>query len=222
VFATLLGPKPQLVDTVKSQTGGQARLRTVRVSAHLGILGWSKQMAKLQERTAGSAPAVDRNGLTWARSETGCIPVVESRTARAKRAHKTTWEPSSTSTLTATRNTLFRAEISGFEPPDTPQIQQVYVAMNPLLVYTLAPMHLPAFYIPRARSEISQISDRQQGASMGDEVAICVHGVFPLPMGIGWMATWPPGIPVSYPPEPHMRITRAVSPGPLGTCCLIR
>ncbi|EJK66218.1 hypothetical protein THAOC_12875, partial [Thalassiosira oceanica] len=61
---------------------------------------------------------------------------------------KTTWEPTSTSTPTATP--CFRAEISGFEPPDTPQIQQVYVAMNPLLVYTLALMHLPAFYIPRA------------------------------------------------------------------------
>ncbi|EJK70141.1 hypothetical protein THAOC_08526 [Thalassiosira oceanica] len=31
---------------------------------------------------------------------------------------------------------------------------------------------------------IGQISDRQQGAAMGDEVAIRVHGVFPLPMGV--------------------------------------
>ncbi|EJK57742.1 hypothetical protein THAOC_22183, partial [Thalassiosira oceanica] len=31
----------------------------------------------------------------------------------------------------------------------TPQIQQVYSAMNPLLAYTLAPMHLSAFDIPR-------------------------------------------------------------------------
>ncbi|EJK71734.1 hypothetical protein THAOC_06799 [Thalassiosira oceanica] len=61
---------------------------------------------------------------------------------------KTTWEPTSTSTSTATP--CFRAEILGSEPPGTPQIQQVYVAMNPLLVYTLALMHLPAFYIPRA------------------------------------------------------------------------
>ncbi|EJK58823.1 hypothetical protein THAOC_21019, partial [Thalassiosira oceanica] len=44
---------------------------------------------------------------------------------------KTTWEPTSTSTPTATP--CIRAEIAGFEPPDTPQIQQVYVAMNPLL-----------------------------------------------------------------------------------------
>ncbi|EJK74939.1 hypothetical protein THAOC_03356 [Thalassiosira oceanica] len=31
----------------------------------------------------------------------------------------------------------------------TPQIQQVYSAMDPLVAYTLAPMHLPAFNIPR-------------------------------------------------------------------------
>ncbi|EJK55323.1 hypothetical protein THAOC_24953, partial [Thalassiosira oceanica] len=61
---------------------------------------------------------------------------------------KTTWEPTSTSTSTATP--CFHAEISGSEPPGTPQIQQVYGAMNPLLAYTLAPMHLPAFHIPRA------------------------------------------------------------------------
>ncbi|EJK63625.1 hypothetical protein THAOC_15705 [Thalassiosira oceanica] len=60
---------------------------------------------------------------------------------------KTTWEPMSTSTPTATP--CFHAEISGSEPPGTPQIQQVYGAMNPLLAYTLAPMHLSAFYIPR-------------------------------------------------------------------------
>ncbi|EJK76388.1 hypothetical protein THAOC_01852 [Thalassiosira oceanica] len=60
---------------------------------------------------------------------------------------KTTWEPTSTSTSTATP--CFRAEILGSEPPGTPQIQQVYGAMNPLLAYTLAPMHLSAFYIPR-------------------------------------------------------------------------
>ncbi|EJK68379.1 hypothetical protein THAOC_10445 [Thalassiosira oceanica] len=35
------------------------------------------------------------------------------------------------------------------------------------------------------------------------------------------VVTWPPGIPVSYPPEPHMRITRAVSLGPLGACSLL-
>ncbi|EJK70691.1 hypothetical protein THAOC_07929 [Thalassiosira oceanica] len=60
---------------------------------------------------------------------------------------KTTWEPTSTSTSTATP--CFRADISGFEPPGTPQIQQVYSAMDPLLAYTLAPMHLSAFSIPR-------------------------------------------------------------------------
>ncbi|EJK73311.1 hypothetical protein THAOC_05070, partial [Thalassiosira oceanica] len=37
---------------------------------------------------------------------------------------KTTWEPVSTSTSTATP--CFRAEISGSEPPGTPQIQKVY------------------------------------------------------------------------------------------------
>ncbi|EJK59748.1 hypothetical protein THAOC_19992 [Thalassiosira oceanica] len=64
---------------------------------------------------------------------------------------KTTWEPVSTSTSTATP--CFRAEILGSEPPGTPQIQQVYGAMNPLLAYTLAPMHLPAFYIPRGNGK---------------------------------------------------------------------
>ncbi|EJK66219.1 hypothetical protein THAOC_12874, partial [Thalassiosira oceanica] len=60
---------------------------------------------------------------------------------------KTTWEPTSSSTPTATP--CFCAEILGFEPPGTPQIQQVYGAMDPLLAYTLAPMHLSAFDIPR-------------------------------------------------------------------------
>ncbi|EJK54223.1 hypothetical protein THAOC_26177, partial [Thalassiosira oceanica] len=60
---------------------------------------------------------------------------------------KTTWEPTSTSTSTAAP--CIHAEISGFEPPDTPQIQRVYGAMIPLLAYTLALMHLPAFRIPR-------------------------------------------------------------------------
>ena len=59
---------------------------------------------------------------------------------------ETTWEPMSTSTSTATP--CFRAEISGSEQPDTPQIQQVFGALNPLLAYTLALMHLPAFHIP--------------------------------------------------------------------------
>ncbi|EJK57827.1 hypothetical protein THAOC_22094 [Thalassiosira oceanica] len=54
------------------------------------------------------------------------------------------------STSTSTAVPCLHAETSGFEPPGTPQIKQVYVAMNPLLVYTLAPMHLPAFHIPRA------------------------------------------------------------------------
>ncbi|EJK44069.1 hypothetical protein THAOC_37423 [Thalassiosira oceanica] len=61
---------------------------------------------------------------------------------------KTTWEPVSTSTSTAAP--CFHAEISGSEPPGTPQIKRVYGAMNPLLAYTLALMHLPAFHIPRA------------------------------------------------------------------------
>ncbi|EJK51358.1 hypothetical protein THAOC_29476 [Thalassiosira oceanica] len=60
---------------------------------------------------------------------------------------KTTWEPASTPTYTATP--CFRVEISGSEPPGTPQIQRVFGAMNPLLAYALAPMHLSAFYIPR-------------------------------------------------------------------------
>ncbi|EJK67302.1 hypothetical protein THAOC_11686, partial [Thalassiosira oceanica] len=60
---------------------------------------------------------------------------------------KTTWEPTSSSTSTATP--CFRAEILGFELPGTPQIQQAYCAMDPLQVYTLAPMHLSAFGIPR-------------------------------------------------------------------------
>ncbi|EJK55108.1 hypothetical protein THAOC_25194 [Thalassiosira oceanica] len=34
-------------------------------------------------------------------------------------------------------------------PPGTPQIQQVYDSMILLLAYTLAPMYLSAFYIPR-------------------------------------------------------------------------
>ncbi|EJK67777.1 hypothetical protein THAOC_11148, partial [Thalassiosira oceanica] len=59
---------------------------------------------------------------------------------------KTTWEP--VSTLTSTATPCFHAEISGFEPPGTPQIQQVYSTMDPLLAYALAPMHLPVFYIP--------------------------------------------------------------------------
>ncbi|EJK58892.1 hypothetical protein THAOC_20949, partial [Thalassiosira oceanica] len=36
-----------------------------------------------------------------------------------------------------------------FEMPGTPQIKQVYSAMDPLVAYALAPMHLPALYIPR-------------------------------------------------------------------------
>ncbi|EJK55360.1 hypothetical protein THAOC_24913 [Thalassiosira oceanica] len=60
---------------------------------------------------------------------------------------KTTWEPTSSSTPTTTPS--FCAEISGLEPPGTPQIQQVYCAMDPLLAYALAPMHLSAFGIPR-------------------------------------------------------------------------
>ena len=66
---------------------------------------------------------------------------------------KTTWDPTSSSTSTATP--CFRAEILGSEPPGTPQIQRVYGAMNPLLAYTLAPIHLSAFYIPRASGKTS-------------------------------------------------------------------
>ncbi|EJK54488.1 hypothetical protein THAOC_25880, partial [Thalassiosira oceanica] len=58
---------------------------------------------------------------------------------------KTTWETASSSTSTAAP--CFRAEISGFEPCGTPQIQQVYGAMDPLMAYTLAPMHQSAFDI---------------------------------------------------------------------------
>ncbi|EJK76386.1 hypothetical protein THAOC_01855 [Thalassiosira oceanica] len=60
---------------------------------------------------------------------------------------KAAWDQPSTSTSTAAP--CFRAELSGSEPPGTPQIQQGYDAMNPLLAYALAPMHLPAFHIPR-------------------------------------------------------------------------
>ncbi|EJK52447.1 hypothetical protein THAOC_28273, partial [Thalassiosira oceanica] len=60
---------------------------------------------------------------------------------------KTTWEPTSSSTSTTAPS--FCAEILWVEQPCTPQIQQVYCAMDPLLAYTLAPMHLSAFYIPR-------------------------------------------------------------------------
>ncbi|EJK68723.1 hypothetical protein THAOC_10073, partial [Thalassiosira oceanica] len=60
---------------------------------------------------------------------------------------KTTWEPTSSSTSTTAPS--FCAEILGFELPGTPQIRQVYGAMDPLLAYALAPMHLSAFAIPR-------------------------------------------------------------------------
>ncbi|EJK55615.1 hypothetical protein THAOC_24639 [Thalassiosira oceanica] len=52
-----------------------------------------------------------------------------------------------------TATPCFRAEILGFEPPGTPQNQQVYGAMDPLLAYALAPMHLSAFDIPRGSGE---------------------------------------------------------------------
>ncbi|EJK44699.1 hypothetical protein THAOC_36742, partial [Thalassiosira oceanica] len=55
---------------------------------------------------------------------------------------KTTWQPTSTSPSTATP--CFGSEILGFEPPGTPQIKQVYSAMDPLVAYALAPMHLAA------------------------------------------------------------------------------
>ncbi|EJK47317.1 hypothetical protein THAOC_33971, partial [Thalassiosira oceanica] len=60
---------------------------------------------------------------------------------------KTTWETTSSSTSTAAP--CFRAEISGFEPCGTPQIKQVYGAMDPLMAYTLAPLCQSVFDIPR-------------------------------------------------------------------------
>ena len=39
--------------------------------------------------------------------------------------------------------------------------------------------------------------------------------------GVVVVVTWPPGISVSCPPEPHMRKTRAVLLRPLGACCLL-
>ena len=61
---------------------------------------------------------------------------------------KITWEPTPTTTFIATP--CCRSEISLDQQPGTPQIDHVYGAMNPLLVYTLALMHLSAFHIPRA------------------------------------------------------------------------
>ncbi|EJK68008.1 hypothetical protein THAOC_10865 [Thalassiosira oceanica] len=58
---------------------------------------------------------------------------------------KTTWEPTSSPTPTATPR--FHAEISGFQPPDTLATQQVYLAMDPLLAYTLAHSHLGFFFL---------------------------------------------------------------------------
>ena len=83
---------------------------------------------------------------------------------------KTTWEPVSTSTSTATP--CFHAEILGSEPPGTPQIQQVYGAMNPLLAYTLALMHLPAFYIPRARPNEDHIVGYEECATTGERETV--------------------------------------------------
>ena len=59
------------------------------------------------------------------------------------------------STSTSTETPRFHAEISGFELPGTPQIWQVYGAMDPLLAYALAPMHLSAFHIPRGSGKTS-------------------------------------------------------------------
>ncbi|EJK77469.1 hypothetical protein THAOC_00699, partial [Thalassiosira oceanica] len=53
------------------------------------------------------------------------------------------------SSSTSTATPCFRAKILFVKQPGRPQIQRVYSAMNPLLAYTLAPMHLSAFYIPR-------------------------------------------------------------------------
>ncbi|EJK54263.1 hypothetical protein THAOC_26132, partial [Thalassiosira oceanica] len=50
---------------------------------------------------------------------------------------------------------VFVLRFCGSEPPGTPQSQQVYGAMNPLLAYTLAPMHLSAFHIPRGSGKTS-------------------------------------------------------------------
>ena len=44
---------------------------------------------------------------------------------------------------------------------------------------------LNALDLERARlPDRPQISDKQRGAATVDEVAICVHGAFPLPMGM--------------------------------------
>ncbi|EJK48067.1 hypothetical protein THAOC_33167 [Thalassiosira oceanica] len=60
---------------------------------------------------------------------------------------KTAWEPTFSSTPTAIPYS--RGEISLFNQPGTPQIGRVYGSMDPLLTYTLAPMHLSAFHISR-------------------------------------------------------------------------
>ncbi|EJK48883.1 hypothetical protein THAOC_32284, partial [Thalassiosira oceanica] len=65
-----------------------------------------------------SSPISAREALaTQRRTPTSelCLPL-----CRSLASGKTTWEPTSTSTPTATP--CIRAEIAGFEPPDTPQI----------------------------------------------------------------------------------------------------
>ncbi|EJK69527.1 hypothetical protein THAOC_09206, partial [Thalassiosira oceanica] len=58
---------------------------------------------------------------------------------------KTTWEPTSSPTPTATPR--FHAESSGFQPPDTLATQQVYRAMDPLLAYRSAGIAFRKHYL---------------------------------------------------------------------------
>ncbi|EJK50765.1 hypothetical protein THAOC_30138, partial [Thalassiosira oceanica] len=63
------------------------------------------------------------------------------------------------------------------QPPGTPQIQQVYGAMNPLLAYALAPMHLSAFGIPRDSGKTTW-----EPKSAGHTVHVESAGTIPGPM----------------------------------------
>ncbi|EJK47819.1 hypothetical protein THAOC_33439, partial [Thalassiosira oceanica] len=63
-------------------------------------------------------------------------------------------QPSPRSPVGLTKQPIFMLRFRGQSRlAGTPQIQQVYGAMNPLLAYALAPMHLPAFYIPRGNGK---------------------------------------------------------------------
>ena len=82
---------------------------------------------------------------------------------------KTTWELAPN--LTSTAAPFFHAEILGFEPPGTPQIQQVYRAMDPLVAYALAPMHLPVFYILRGSGKTTW----EPAPNLTSTAAPCFH-----------------------------------------------